>query len=168
MSFNSLFNSLWLNADVTLSGGVGFLCPLSPNQRTLTDACHSLHLAVGFTGVQKLNCMMQLSGGVLPGSALTVVGILSGNSFARLGTFHDHASFVLCEGQHDRQDEVTSEGVLNEAHVQDMYPNALLKKLPDRRPPPLWLFLRSDPACRLPRYPLAATSEKASKIEVFP
>ena len=89
----------------------------STNQRTLANSCHSLHLAVGLTGVQKLNCMMQLGGGVLPGSALTVVRILSGNRLTRLGTFHDHASFVFYKGQHDCQDEVTGDGTTFEPNT---------------------------------------------------
>lgn len=114
MSFDGLFNPLWLDADVTHSGGVGFLCPLSPDQPTLTDPGHGFHLAVGFTGVQKLNCMMQLTSGVFSGSTLMVVGILSGDCFSHLGMFHNHASFVLSEGQHDRQNEISGQGVLNE------------------------------------------------------
>ena len=69
--------------------------------------------------------MVQLTGSIFPGPALTVVGILSGNRIARLGAFHDLAPLILCESQHDRQNEVAGEGVLNEAYVQNVNPDIL-------------------------------------------
>ena len=80
---------------------VGFFCFPGPDQRTLADPCHGLHLAVGLNGVQKFNCMLQLTSSVFSWSALTVAWILFRPRFSCLGVFHDHAYFVLCEGLSD-------------------------------------------------------------------
>lgn len=100
---------------------------LRPNQRTLTDPRHGLDLAVGLAAAQKLQSVLHLGLGVLPWSTLPVVGILSGDSFTCLRALHNHAPLVLSKGQHDRQNEVAGQGILDQAHVQDVNPNAPLK-----------------------------------------
>ena len=104
---------------------------LRPNQRTLADPRHGLDLAIGLSAAQKLQSVLHLRLGVLPWSALPVVGILSGNRLASLGAFHNHASFVLCECKHHSQNQVAGQGVLNQSHIQNVNPHSPLEQLPD-------------------------------------
>ena len=111
-----------------------YLYPLlCSDQRTLAEPGHGLYLSVRLAGVQKLKCMMQLRLTEFSRSALPKVGIMSGHCFSCLSALHDHASLILGEGQHDRQNQIPGERVLDQAHIQDMHPNTPVKKLPDRR-----------------------------------
>ena len=113
-----------------LGYGGDVLCSSGSDQRALADACHGLHLLVTLAIVQKFNCMLQLTLGVLLRPTLPEVGILSGNRFAGLGALHDHAPLVFRKGQHDGQNQISRQSVLYKSHVQDVHPDSSVKKLP--------------------------------------
>lgn len=79
--------------------------------------------------------MLQLTLCVFLRSALPEVGIKPCNRLTGLGTLNDHAPFVFCKGQHDSQDQIASEGILYQPHIQDVHPHTPVEKLSDRRNP---------------------------------
>ena len=107
--------------------------PLLPssNQRTLTDPHHGGNLPIGFALFQKVQSQGDLLRRELLGSAVFEVGILSGYGLACLGALHDHSTLVFCERKHNRQNQVTRQGVLDQTHVQDVNPDAPVEQFPD-------------------------------------
>ena len=97
------------------------------NQRTLTNPRHCRNLPVCLPLFQKGKRKLNLFRRELLRSAVFEVGILSCGGLAGLGALYDHAPFVFGKGQHDGQNQVAGQGVLDQAHVQDVDPNAPLK-----------------------------------------
>ena len=64
-------------------------------------------------------------------SALPVSRLHTCDGLAGLGTLHDHAALVFGECQHDCEDQVARQGILDQTHVQDVNTNPSVKQLPD-------------------------------------
>lgn len=104
---------------------------LRPNQRTLTNPRHGGNLPVCLPLFQKGKRKLNLLRLELLWSAVFEVGILSCGGLAGLGALHDHAPFVFGKGQHHGQNQVAGQGVLDQAHIQDVDSDPTLKQLPD-------------------------------------
>ena len=102
-----------------------------PDQRAFADASHFLHLPVAFASDQQFKPKLNLCVSVLSRSAIVEIRIHPRNALACLRPLHDHAAIVLRKGKHDRQNQVACQGVLHQAHVEDVHLHAALKQATD-------------------------------------
>ncbi len=58
-----------------------------------------------------------------------VAWLLPGYCFTGCSTFFDHLAFELCKAQHDMEYQTTSRGVVDQAHVEDMYRYSTIQQL---------------------------------------